>query len=333
MNTLDFLRQKADQLGVRIPKSGIMAVVRHIEMAERHFVNARENSDSDFFTDVIYRANQAFEGILKESYKILAEKDPTKKSPYEIENYLADNDTFQSRVMELFTNYRTQWRNPSTHDHLITFTESEAFLSVLSVTAFAGILMDQIIEKVTFDQEKDRLRGMEDSFKGILKDYRDEPLIDRITYLLQSAGDQLFSSQSFPSEVEFAGALRAFMSTVLPEITVNQEPLLKDNIGTLRPDFIFDDGKERIVLEIKRYRKWNQKTHQHAFDQIKRYLDSSKLTHGILLLYPAKDAEKTDEKYDKIAVENLDSEGFIVTIRFLPRSMQDNDNCLTNHST
>jgi hypothetical protein len=108
-------------------KSGIMAVVRHIEMAERHFANALENSDGDLFTDVISRTNHAFEGILKESYKILAEKNPTKKRPFDIETYLADSNVFQPRVMELFMNYRTRWRNPSTHDHVITFIESEAF--------------------------------------------------------------------------------------------------------------------------------------------------------------------------------------------------------------
>jgi len=320
MNTLDLLRQKADQIGTRLPKSGITAVIRHIEMAERHFVNARENSDSDLFTDVIYRTNQAFEGILKESYRILAEKDPSKKRPSDIEKYLAEKNIFQPRVMELFTNYRTKWRNPSTHDHIITFTESEAFLSVLSVTAFAGILMDQMIEKVTYEQESDRFQGMEDRFKKILRDYEGEPLIDRITYLLQEADNQVFGQRSFPSEVELAAALRAFISTVLPKVKVSEQPLSRDDIGSLRPDFIFDDGQDRVVLEVKRYRKWTTESQLTAFNQIKRYLDVTNIPHGILLLYPADNAEKSEEKYNKVLVEHLDSDRFIATIRFLPRS-------------
>lgn len=318
MNTLDLLRQKADQIGTRLPKSGITAVIRHIEMAERHFSNARETSDGDLFTDVIYRTNQAFEGILKESYKILAEKEPSKKRPSDIEKYLAENNIFQPRVMELFTNYRTRWRNPSTHDHIITFTESEAFLSVLSVTAFAGILMDQMIEKVTYEQESDRFRRMEDRFKEILRDHEGEPLIDLITYLLQSADYQLFGQRSFPSEVELAAALRAFISTVLPKVKVIEQPLSSNDIA--RPDFIFDDGQARIVLEVKRYRKWTTESQRTVFNQMKRYLEVTNIPHGILLLYPAGDAEKTEEKYDKVLVEHLDSERFIATIRFLPKS-------------
>ena len=37
------------------------------------------------------------------------------------------DNIFQERVTDLFANYRKKWRNPSTHEHLETFTEAEAF--------------------------------------------------------------------------------------------------------------------------------------------------------------------------------------------------------------
>jgi len=320
MNTLDFLRQKAEQFGTRLTKSGIMSVVRHIEMAERHFAHARENSDSDLFTDVIYRINHAFEGILKESYKILAEKDPTKKRPFDIETYLAHSNVFQPRVMELFTNYRTKWRNPSTHDHVITFTESEAFLSILSVTSFVGILIDQMIEKVTFDQESQRLDQESEKIQQVFAEHKDEPLIDKIIYLFQTVGPQAISAQLASTETELIALLRAFLSSVVPEVKILQEPLFQDDIGSLRPDFILEDGKERIILEVKRYRKWSKAAQRAAIDQLRRYLNSSDIPHGILFLYPASDAEPTDEQYDKVIVDHLDSDRFISTIRFLPKN-------------
>ncbi|HEY4690678.1 MAG TPA: hypothetical protein VIK33_15290, partial [Anaerolineae bacterium] len=237
MDTLDFLREKTDRINARLPKSGIAAVVRHIEMAERHFERGRDRADTDLFTDVVYRTNHAFEGILKESYAILAGKDPANKSAYDIENYLVESNIFQPRVMELFTHYRTKWRNPSTHDHVATFTASEAFLSILNVTAFVGILMDQMVEKLTFEQETEKLRGEADGLKRELERHRNEPLVDRITYLLQSFASRMALAESDLSETELVASLRAFLEAVAPGLTVIQEPTIRDNMGFLRPDF------------------------------------------------------------------------------------------------
>lgn len=155
MDTLEFLRTKAERLSVLMPKTGIHAVIRHIEIGEQHFQRGRDEGNNDLFSDVIYRANQAFEGSLHESYSILAGKNPARKKAFDLEAYFAKENIFKERVTDLFTNYRTKWRNPSTHDHLASFTESEAFLAILSVTSFAGVLIDQMIERLVFDHEKE----------------------------------------------------------------------------------------------------------------------------------------------------------------------------------
>ncbi|HDZ9686318.1 TPA: hypothetical protein RU365_003365, partial [Vibrio cholerae] len=49
---------------------GIECVLNHIDVAEKHLVNGRGGNDY-LFNDVIYRANQAFEGALKEAYVVL----------------------------------------------------------------------------------------------------------------------------------------------------------------------------------------------------------------------------------------------------------------------
>ena len=43
-------------------------------------LNLSDENDENFFTDVIYRTNHAFEGILKEAYQILANKNADKKN-------------------------------------------------------------------------------------------------------------------------------------------------------------------------------------------------------------------------------------------------------------
>jgi hypothetical protein len=85
---------------------------------------------------------------------VLAGKDPAKQRPYDIEKYLEQKAAFRQRVLAQFTNYRTEWRNPSTHDYKLDFDESEAFLAIVSVSAFACLLFDQIAEHLSYQKAK-----------------------------------------------------------------------------------------------------------------------------------------------------------------------------------
>ncbi len=81
-------------------------VLIHIKRAE--FYYKKGNSDNDFYNDVIYRSNQAYEGALKESYKVLAEKSDEEvfnESPNNIEKFFATKNIFRTRVLQLFKNY------------------------------------------------------------------------------------------------------------------------------------------------------------------------------------------------------------------------------------
>ena len=96
MDLVDTLRKKIDVLedGEYVP--GLKAVLLHIETAFRHLSRGQETDDDTAFTDAIYRTNQAFEGSVKEAYRVLAGHDPAKKRPFDIENYLEQNNIFRS---------------------------------------------------------------------------------------------------------------------------------------------------------------------------------------------------------------------------------------------
>ena len=318
MDTLTIIRDKAERLAQFLSKSGIMSVVRHIELAERHFDVARRDAESDLFVDIIYRANHAFEGILREAYAILAGQDSTGKSAFEIEKYLSKNGVFQDRVMELFTNYRAKWRNPSTHDHVATFSESEAFLAILSVTSFSGILMDQMVARLAFEEQQRLLAVRTDELRNVVTQHSNEPLLDRVAYLFQtfSEGPVL---PAINSEVEFVAAVNAFLATVEPNVEVVREPILRDGLGSLRPDLLVRQGGETVVVELKRYRRWSPDNQRAAFGQVRRYVDAAQATGGILLLLPSDDAIQTDERYDKVLAQITEEEKMIVTVRILPR--------------
>jgi hypothetical protein len=317
MDTLDFIREKVTRLEMLLPDSGLLPVIRHIEMAENHFHRGRQG-DTDLFTDVVYRTNHAFEGILKEAYTVLEAKDSSKKTPFQIENYLVENDVFRPRVLDLFRQYRTEWRNPSTHDYILSFTEQEAFLSILSVTSFVSILLDQILEKAAFDAEKARAQSGARPSSSEVVEFDSMPLVDRIAHRLAWFGAQLQEDAEDPSEAELFGMIRAYLNVEMPDLTIETEPAYEDDFGRLRPDFILSTGEQRLVLEVARYRHLTSQLERERTDQIRRYIRASNSAHGIIFMYPALGARTPPEEYDKIIADASEPEHLIVRVRVRP---------------
>ena len=157
MDLLKLLKGKAEYFSASEDDRGVSSVVSHIEIAERHYENGKSGDDY-LFNDVIYRSNQAFEGALKEAYRIIADKNPNKITPHKIEKYFEENDVLKERVLQLFTNYRTEWRNKSTHDYKLYFSEQEAFLAIVNISAFINILLEQMVEKQAYNKESEVLK-------------------------------------------------------------------------------------------------------------------------------------------------------------------------------
>jgi hypothetical protein len=61
-----------------------------------HFRRGREEADDDSFNDVVYRTNQAFEGILKEAYVVLTGKDASKLRPVDLESHYSTNNVLSA---------------------------------------------------------------------------------------------------------------------------------------------------------------------------------------------------------------------------------------------
>jgi hypothetical protein len=110
MDLVATLRLKIEKLPTGDHTAGLEAVSSHIETAFAHLARGQNDDDESAFTDVIYRTNQAFEGSIKEAYRVLAGEDPSRQRPFDIENYLESNGVFRERVLAQFTNYRTEWR-------------------------------------------------------------------------------------------------------------------------------------------------------------------------------------------------------------------------------
>ncbi len=108
MDLLRELRELTARISGHAAHQGIESAIRHIEVAERHLSEARAGSGDELFNDVIYRTNQAFEGMLKEAYRVLEQEDPGKLRPFDLEQHFARNEVLAKRVQELFANYRRE---------------------------------------------------------------------------------------------------------------------------------------------------------------------------------------------------------------------------------
>jgi hypothetical protein len=132
--------------------AGLRAVLQHVQVAANHLSRGSTTGDDTAFTDAIYRTNRAFEGSLKEAYRILAGRDPANVRPFDIETFFQSNSVLRPRVLDQLSTYRKDWRNPSAHDYKLDFAEDEALLAIVSVCAFAIALIDQIASKVSYER-------------------------------------------------------------------------------------------------------------------------------------------------------------------------------------
>jgi hypothetical protein len=284
MDTLNILRSKIDTLARVADYPGVSAVLQHIEIAESYFHRALAEDEQFMFTDVIYRTNHAFEGALKEAYTVLEGADAAQKTPHQIEQYLATSDVFRPRVMELFTNYRTQWRNPSTHDYQLAFNEQEAFLSILSVTSFVSILLDQMIEKVALTREAETTKDKVGQITASIPDFSSLTFPEKVSQLLLRFSEQLrprMHDESPITEREIIGEIQGFLISTLPRIEIIVEQLLRDG---LRPDLELQSNGEKVLVEISRWH--GRRKLRETNKRLLMYLEASGIDTGILYVAP-----------------------------------------------
>lgn len=288
MDLVDTLRKKIVILedGDYIP--GLKAVLLHIETAFRHLSRGQESDDDTAFTDAIYRTNQAFEGSVKEAYRVLAGQDPEKKRPYDIENYLEQNRIFRSRVLIQLTIYRTEWRNPSAHNYKLDFDESEAFLAIVSVSAFACLLLDQIAERLAYTRSEAEAEAQKAQLTANLVQTMNADLLARVTYLLtQFCAIHMPSataSSGKPTESQVIGALHGFLASVAPELSVQTDARLDADKPFFRADLLVARGGDRLVIELKR--RPMRQNYVNAIAQVEQYLLVGGIKNGIILFLP-----------------------------------------------
>jgi hypothetical protein len=291
MDLLQELRRKVSEIDPHDKVDGINAAIRHIELADRFLSRARSEHDPDLFNDVIYRTNQAFEGMLKEAYAVLEDSDASRLSPNEIEQHFLTTKRLTERVLVLFKNYRQQWRNPATHDHTLLFSEQEALLGIVSVSAFAVVLLDQIVETISFKRQRAATSRKSEQVAAKLHltgRSLAEQTVEFVEYFLQHERD---ARRTFRSEAELVGALSGFLVGLDLGIDVLPNARMADR----RVDLLVIRGKEKVVIEVK-YGRFKQDYIAATLAQIRAYVIAASASGGILLFASSETIDATAQR-------------------------------------
>ena len=163
------------------------------------------------------------------------------------------------------------------------FDASEALLAIVSVCAFANLLLDQIIEKLAHDRakleaeaERERVAKILKGTEGNLADFAANLITEFITqYKPQQEGPRM-------REAEFLGSLSGFIESIAPKLDVKIEVLLGDNRHS-RADLVLERGEEKLIVELKGM-AFTPRLVQAGLEQLDRYLGVSGIDQGVLVI-------------------------------------------------
>lgn len=264
------------------------SIITHIDRAEFYYLQGK--TDTNYYNDVIYRSNQVYEGALKESYKVLANKtqeEILKKNLNDIEKFFEINNIFRDRVLQLFRNYRQEWRNKSTHDYKLFFDENEAFVAMNSVTSFVHLLLKQIQEKIAYNTQQKKLeeeKEIAERIKKIAISKNKKPaekLVDMIIEFSKQNNEQIFENNNNIREVEIMGLFHAYIESVGKSITTQREPKFDLGIKDIRPDFLIEIDGKPVILEFKRMKAVRLHI-QNAINQVLNYMQATNVFSGVI---------------------------------------------------
>lgn len=271
---------------------GIYTVINHLQMAEHYWQEANGSIEEYLFTDAVLRANHAFEASLGEAYKLVCGKDPDGMSVKDIYKYLDDQNIFKDKEAQTFHRYLEDWEIPAERDEQLFFSEQEAMLAIMNVSAFFLILVEQIIEIASYEKAKYFLGwDRTEKIHKELERYGDKFFLDQLVTLLQLFAADLFyieERESAPSEYEMLGYLRGFLEIATPEIEVEIDKRIKIGSSHTQLDMLIHHKDETVLVETKRSNQIRGSIFDidNAVQQISGYMTATGINKAVLFYLP-----------------------------------------------
>lgn len=225
----------------------------------------------------------------KEAYRVLAGKDPSSKSPFQIEKHLETSALLKDRVLSQFTNYRTEWWNKSTHDYQLLFSSQEALLAIVSVSAFFSILLDQMLEKHAYEAEKARLTTMASELFSDVANYKElgfmQQCIQILTHFFSDLKREIKGAEA-TTEYELLGKLAGFIAAIDPEIRITTEKAISFGSRMMRIDLFLEKADRAVIVELKRPSvEWARRARE-GVEQVKSYMTALGTSEAIVFVPP-----------------------------------------------
>lgn len=207
-----------------------------------------------------------------------------KKTPFEIEQYFETSNILKDRVLTSLTAYRKEWRNPSTHNYQLFFTEQESLLAIANVSTFCIILLEQITTKANENYERERAQEFSNQVISSIPNYQNLPFEKRVFSLLAKSYEFIqLPQKSNVKGYEYIGLLTGYIEAVDPSIDVSSDVKLSYSMNQ-RADLILSSGGEKVLVEIKR-RGFFHRYRDRVTAQVLHYLELAKIKNGVLMVF------------------------------------------------
>ena len=197
--------------------------------------------------------------------------------------------------MQLFVNYRQNWRNPSTHDYQLFFGGQEAFLAIVTVSSFVNVLLDQIVEKLAYKTAKLKSIEHTSTYKKKIKGYKNLPTMNKVSQILLgycSYFQENFDQLNELPEPELLGGLKGYISAFESHWNVLTNQTIEGTKSKVNPDIIIDTKKEKLMIQFKRSGVENTSLFygdiSPEYEQISNFIRNSDIKQGVVLHTPHK---------------------------------------------
>jgi len=182
-----------------------------------------------------------------------------------------------------------EWRNKSTHDYQLFFSEQEAFLAIMTVSAFINILLDQMVEKMAFEKKATQVVQTAPAIRSAIQGYESLSPFEQVLQLIVSfamAFQPNTNQWNTSFEAELIGELAGYIKGVAPQITIELDATITIGRYRFTVDLLVGNRGEKVIIEIKRPGS-APATVRSGEEQLFSYLAASDISKGILLLPPS----------------------------------------------
>ncbi len=173
------------------------------------------------------------------------------------------------------------------HDYWLDFDEDEALLAIVSVCAFAIMLVDQMSERLSFDRAVAAVVSTHAPASTRANVDTERPLADRIADAMKSFRPSLASDtpSGSPRHAEVIGALAGYLASTLPQAHVDFEPKLGDS--HLHADLAVAREDQRVIIEVKHIRHPNALARRlrESLAQLGEYMRVAGVGESLLYFY------------------------------------------------